>query len=827
MTQNNIVKENKLIKSLIPKVSDYFQTREYLEKAQLTEFLNFIDLSTWNEKDKDKFWSEISKDRGKTSERVKKVLLIKNLTEYIHNHSKELFQPQESLKNSVMKFITNPKQIKVEIDPENELMFEFYRLLASIPLTDAKMIPIYTLDEKLKTFNFISLNKNTLLELIEELLKEKATSIKNEQYINIMEQMEKKFGPCLAQRSQAKKIFTDEDIDHPELSTFNDIIILNKILFTILDSLADSHEKACESESKKEKTKAEYFKKIFKIFINNSKLYLYEINRVYNEQKQKFDYFECSLVSKLTLYKQQINELQEELKKQKESEDARCKEALQAVNMELEEEKNQVGKLESNVKYLKKEKEGINEELIKAQNKITNLTKQIEERDNKINGLKKEIDMMSEKYKEIMATLNSQIFNEREKEKRNNDFIAKMNLNEKQKLLVNKNPQELLAYIVEKDKFCDSIEIKNKELSEKLSQIEENKEILENELYDYKSKVLSLENKNSNLVKENEDLQKVVEGNKNKSRPSFLLSAILENNEEESANTANANKNKTLVKVNTTQVSYKSVPQKIIKKEKKNDRNYDYLCIKMDDKIIQNLDDEYYNGTSDLMFSELIDYLDEEKEKTECILFITKSFLYLFNNVTYKKCFSIPIDELRNVFISTLNNYVSMTFEEGQIVNFELFRILELMNFLKTLNALHLIKQEININMSEFNNQFMKENARNFVVSPYYGRAIFSGHLDKRVEGVLKTGFEKRYVILTEIGLIVMESPTGNVLEIINLLFAKTNVYNGGDGEYCFNLIIGKDNYTFSSKTEFLRTKWITEIDNWIKKVQEEETISV
>ena len=141
MDQNDtVVKENKLIKALIPKISEYFKTKEFLEKSQLSDFLNFIDLSTWNEKDKEVFWNEISKDKGQPTNKVQKVLLIKNLTEYIHSHSSELFQPEASLKNSVLNFITNPKQLKVDIDPENEQMFEFYRLLASIEFSTSKII---------------------------------------------------------------------------------------------------------------------------------------------------------------------------------------------------------------------------------------------------------------------------------------------------------------------------------------------------------------------------------------------------------------------------------------------------------------------------------------------------------------------------------------------------------------------------------------------------------------------------------------------------------------------------------------------------------------
>ena len=169
-SKDTIVKENKLIKALIPKISEFFKTKEYLEKSQLSEFLNFIDLSTWNEKDKELFWSEISKDKGQPTNKVQKVLLIKNLTEYIHAHSSELFQPEASLKDSVLNFITKPKDLKIDIDPENEQMFEFYRLLATIQFSTSKIIPIYTLDEHLKSNSFINLNKDTVLEIMEELL---------------------------------------------------------------------------------------------------------------------------------------------------------------------------------------------------------------------------------------------------------------------------------------------------------------------------------------------------------------------------------------------------------------------------------------------------------------------------------------------------------------------------------------------------------------------------------------------------------------------------------------------------------------------------------
>ena len=71
------------------------------------------------------------------------------------------------------------------------------------------------------------------------------------------------------------------------------------------------------------------------------------------------------------------------------------------------------------------------------------------------------------------------------------------------------------------------------------------------------------------------------------------MSSILENNEDN--NEKNENKKITLIKVNATQVNFKGIPPKKIKKEIRNDRNYDFLCWKFDEKIVQSLDDEYYN----------------------------------------------------------------------------------------------------------------------------------------------------------------------------------------------------------------------------------------
>lgn len=64
---------------------------------------------------------------------VPKDILIKNLSNYIKSHNTELFQPDESLRNSVLDFKSNSKNLNIEIDPDDDDFFELYHLLATLP----------------------------------------------------------------------------------------------------------------------------------------------------------------------------------------------------------------------------------------------------------------------------------------------------------------------------------------------------------------------------------------------------------------------------------------------------------------------------------------------------------------------------------------------------------------------------------------------------------------------------------------------------------------------------------------------------------------------
>ena len=816
MSKNDFNKNKKILfESKIQRINEYFDKYQYLEKQKLSEFFSYIELPfiTQKEKDLEKLWFQLSKNSSK--DKITKDILVQNLSEYINSNKNDTIKPEESLKNSVFEFISNPKKLNINIDPDNDDHFELYRLLASLQYIKDNMVQISFLEKQLNNLKFINLNKESMELVIGDLVKEKINYLKKEQIMIILEEMGKKFGNILEEKSNTKKVFTEEELIHAELNEFDDIDSIIKILFNNLNSINFIHTKYCECIQNKDTKNLDDLNRYYKIFINNQKLFLYEINRIYNFQKQKFNFYECHIENKNILYKQKISQLNEEIKRQKEIEEMANFDNLKALNEEIIKEKNKYQNLENEIKLIKIDNQKKVEEQILSENKIMSLEKNIQEKQNKINSLKKENELMSEKYKEVLDTLNNQLYYEKEKERHNDEIYKNMNLNEKQKLLLNKKKEDLIAYIVEKDNYCLTLENKNKNLIEKISQLEKNADDMDKDFYELKSKVLTLENKNSNLKKENEDFQKLVDEYQNKN--AVYLSNLLEEND----NNENNEKKFNYIEVKNIQFNYKKIKNDI------NKRNYDFLCLKLNAQILENLKDKYFNANSNLFFSELINYLDEDKQTTECALFITSEYLYFFNSITFSMGFSIQIDELKTVFISPLNNYVSMTFYEGETINFELFRILDLMNFIKSLNALHKTKIPIEININDYNNQFVCNHLNNFTICAYHGRAIFSGYVNKRVEGFLKSGFEKRFASLTEIGLVVMKEPNGKPLNIINLLFAKMNIYNGGDGDYCFCINIGSIKHTFSVESDFIRKKWIEEINKWIKKIKDEESIMI
>ena len=325
-------KGKEILSTLMPKINEYFLKNKFLEKSKLPEFLSYIDLSLATEKDKDleKFWSNLSKNGSK--EKISKENLIQNLSEYIQQNNKDLLQPQQALNNSLLEFISNPKQLNIDIDPDNDEHFELYRLFATLKYSKEKTIHINFLEGQLNKYKFINLDKKYLSIIINELLKEKVDEIKKEQFMIIMTEMGKKFENVLEEKSKERKIFTQEELDHAELNEFDDIDNFIKILFDILGSIYTTHSKFCESIKNKDNINSDYLNEYFNVFIDNQKLFLFEIYRIYNLQKQKFNFYESALENKNIQNKQKISQLNEEIQKQKDLQEMANYDNLKALN---------------------------------------------------------------------------------------------------------------------------------------------------------------------------------------------------------------------------------------------------------------------------------------------------------------------------------------------------------------------------------------------------------------------------------------------------------------------------------------------------------------
>ena len=142
-------KEDKIIKSIIPKISDYFIDKPSLTKDKLSEFLEYIDLNIWNSDDeKEVLWNALTV--GNKEEKVQKITVIKNLSDFIHSNGKEIFQPEKSLENSVRQYFNNSSKIAYSNNIEQfdeDLLYEFYKLLSVIQYNDNKTIFFYEIEQ--------------------------------------------------------------------------------------------------------------------------------------------------------------------------------------------------------------------------------------------------------------------------------------------------------------------------------------------------------------------------------------------------------------------------------------------------------------------------------------------------------------------------------------------------------------------------------------------------------------------------------------------------------------------------------------------------------
>ncbi len=415
MNSSEKEREEKLIKTIIPKISDYFKENTFLEKENLQEFLEYLGITAWNkENDEEKneeIWNSLSKDSQE--QKLQKIIVIKNITDYIHNHGNELIPPERTLESSVEKFLLSPIQAiytNENINEDDETIFEFLKYLSLIQFSNNNTIPFFELEKYLKENKFINLNIEKIMEIINNFSKQNLKELKKDLYFKLIEQLGNKFKNKFSDFAKKLKTFEEYELNEPKLKNFENIIDFSNILLKINDSLISIKEKLIESISNNDKLKSEFYKKYFNVFISDIQVYVYEIERIYYEQNQKFDYFINKINTKINLLNEEKLVLENKLNNQKEETEKKCDKKIKKITEKYEKLQEESEKLKKEIENLQNDIRQKDDNLLIVNNKNSLLENNKNEMDIKYHLLEKEkenLNKREEKLLEAKALLNS------------------------------------------------------------------------------------------------------------------------------------------------------------------------------------------------------------------------------------------------------------------------------------------------------------------------------------------------------------------------------------------------------------------------------------
>ncbi len=477
----------------------------------------------------------------------------------------------------------------------------------------------------------------------------------------------------------------------------------------------------------------------------------------------------------------------------------------------LNKENTKIDILSKENKKLSDEILNLKETITKIKNELSLQKKNLEDKDNKNKNLNQEIEALKSQYNDILNKYNNQNLIIQNKQKEKDDAFK--NIEEKYKYLKDLSIDEFLKLFIENDKLCLNLKEENKNnKNENMDLSQRNKKLEEflNKAKDLKQKYKTLLDKYNETDKMYQLIMKEKDEYKNKYEK--LLENIVKKDKE-----PKIFKNNLLASSNASQLIFK----KQIKKENKNiiyqeEKIYDYLCLRLERKIINSLKDSHWDGKT--VFTESIVYIINEQENisNNCIVFITMEYFYLFN-CEHKCCFASPLTELNLICISNTSNYVSFYFQRSEGIIFEIFRILELVNFMRLIQAR---QKSLKFSISIEPYIYMQPNeikTRNFMECLYYGKAYFSGNLIEQVDGLFTLNNKERFCVLCEIGLIILESPIGKPKDIINLLFADISGFNTREGYNGLAIHVKNKNYKFICENDKIEKEWEQQIKKWKK----------
>ena len=254
--------------------------------------------------------------------------------------------------------------------------------------------------------------------------------------------------------------------------------------------------------------------------------------------------------------------------------------------------------------------------------------------------------------------------------------------------------------------------------------------------------------------------------------------------------------------------------------------NYDNIFIKHSKKIIEFLKKNNTNNLNDIFIDDV--YLVKNKGKMKRLyLIITNENIHITD--LNSNSISINSNNLTKVIISSKNlNLIIFKFNKEDDIILQVMRRKKLIYFLKQFqnNIEYIESNRFILNDDKNKNQKKKQILDIELISyfPYYENTIFFGYL-LLYEEILKIGkYTEKFVVLSDLGLLIFDSPLSNLNKIINVTkceIKKTSSqkYNKS---YGFEIYSNNNSHVFFTKTQSCLDIWISSIWNIAKKYYDE-----
>ena len=258
--------------------------------------------------------------------------------------------------------------------------------------------------------------------------------------------------------------------------------------------------------------------------------------------------------------------------------------------------------------------------------------------------------------------------------------------------------------------------------------------------------------------------------------------------------------------------------------------NYDFKYLSQNRKISKLLSNNYEKLKSSDIFSDQVNFILNGNKKKKGILLITSQNFYILDENNDMNC-ELRIDHKLLSYISIPEenfNHLLLFFNENCFIIIEIYRRIDLLNYLKDLYIINKYKKidiyfcdsfNIKINNHSFLYEF--KNNKDIILTPNFENAQKMGFLKKYKENIFSGYFSEKLVVLCCIGLVVFSKSNISIPKLvipvigssIKPMTAETN-----ERLFCFKLkTINNEIFLFGSNKNREINDWIQELKNYQK----------